>query len=300
MKNKSRLYARSEIIESVRKFFNSRGYLEVETPVLISAPAPEANIDALKSPKGYLHTSPELCMKRLLAAGYSKIFQICKCFRDGERGKLHLPEFTLLEWYRKGVDYYYLMDECRDMVKYVARETGSGERFKYQGKNIDLSGEWKRITVKEAFSLYTELTPEEAVESGCFEEIMVAKIEPGLDKGRPVIMYDYPASLAALSQVKKSDPGVAERFELYIGGLELANAFSELTDPVEQSRRFLEEIEKRRKSGKIMYPFPDKFIQDLGNMPASAGIAFGVDRLVMLLTDSRTIDEVVTFTPEKM
>ncbi|MFC1840630.1 EF-P lysine aminoacylase EpmA [Thermodesulfobacteriota bacterium] len=300
MKNKSRLYARAEIIESIRKFFIDRGYLEVETPVLISAPAPEANIDALKSPKGFLHTSPELCMKRLLANGHSKIFQVCKVFRDGERGNLHLPEFTMLEWYRKGVDYYYLMDECRDMVKHVAAETGSGKRFKYQGKNIDLSGEWQRITVKEAFKMYAGLTPEEAVESDSFDEVMVTKIEPGIDTGRPVFLYDYPVSLAALSRIKESDPEVAERFELYIGGIELANAFSELTDPFEQRRRFLEERSKRKKAGKTVYPFPDKFIHDLEHMPVSAGIAFGIDRFIMLLTDSATIDEVVTFTPEEL
>lgn len=300
LKNKSRLYTRAGIIESIRKFFIDRGYLEVETPVLISAPAPEVNIDAIKSSKGFLHTSPELCMKRLLANGYSKIFQVCKCFRDSERGNFHLPEFTMLEWYRKGVDYYYLMDECRDMIKHVAEETGSGEKFEYQGKNIDLSGEWERVTIKEAFKTYVGLTPEEAVKSDSFDEIMVTKIEPELDTGRPVFLYDYPASQAALSRIKEDEHAVAERFELYIGGLELANAFTELTDPVEQKKRFMEETEKRKKTSKTEYPFPEKFIQDLENMPASAGIAFGIDRFVMLLTDSAIIDEVVTFTPEEL
>ncbi len=300
MKKKSRLYKRAEITGSIRKFFNERGYLEVETPFLIPAPAPEANIDAIKSSAGFLHTSPELCMKRLLASGYSRIFQICKCFRDSERGNLHLPEFTMLEWYRQGADYYSLMDECRDMVKHIAYETGPGERFRYQGKDIDLSGDWQKITVKEAFSNYTSSTPEEAVESETFDEIMVEEIEPELDKGRPVFLYDYPVSLAALSRVKESNPEVAERFELYIGGLELANAFSELTDPVEQRERFMKEAEKRKRSGRTGYPLPEKFIDDLEHMTASAGIAFGVDRLVMLLTDSASIDEVVTFTPEKL
>lgn len=300
MKNKSRLYTRAGIIESIRNFFIDRGYLEVETPVLIPSPAPEVNIDAIKSSKGFLQTSPELCMKRLLASGYSKIFQICKCFRDGERGSLHLPEFTMLEWYRKGVDYHYLMDECRNMVKHVAKEIGSGDRFKYQGKNIDLSGEWQKITVEEAFKTYAGLTPEEAIESGNFDEIMVKQIEPRINTGRPVFLHDYPAPLAALSQVKESNPEIAERFELYIGGLELANAFSELTDSFEQRKRFMEEMEKREKAGKSSYPFPEKFINDLENMPPSAGIAFGIDRLVMLLTDSATIDDVVTFTPEEL
>jgi len=300
LRNKSRLYTRAEVIQSIRTFFIDREYLEVETPVLIPAPAPEANIDAIKTPNGFLHTSPELCMKRLLSQGYSQIFQICKCFRDSERGHLHLPEFTMLEWYSAGADYYELMDECREMALHVTSELGTGDRFEYQGKGIDLSGEWERITVKEAFSKYAGITPEEAIESGNFDEIMVTQIEPSLDKSTPVFLYDYPASLAALSRIKKDDAEVAERFELYIGGLELANAFSELTDHVEQRERFLEEEKKRKKAGKAEYPFPERFIHDLEHMPPSAGIAFGIDRFVMLLTDSATIDEVVTFTPEKL
>lgn len=300
MPETSRLYIRARIIRSIREFFNNRGYLEVETPVLIPAPAPEENIDAVKSEGGFLQTSPELCMKRLLSYGHSRIFQICKCFRSGERGDLHIPEFTMLEWYCAGSDYYDLMDECRQMIMHVVNETGIGEKIRYREKEIDLSGEWERITVKEAFGRYAGTTPEKAIEAGTFDEIMVTAIEPNLDHERPVFLYDYPASQAALSKIKKHDPEAAERFELYIGGLELANAFTELTDPEEQKKRFLKESDKRKKAGKTEYPFPDKFINDLEHMPPSAGIAFGIDRFVMLLTKSAAIDEVVAFTPERL
>ena len=267
MYNKSRLYLRAQIIQSIRRFFINRGYLEVETPVIIPAPAPEANIDAIRIQGGFLQTSPELCMKRLLSAGFKKIFQICKCFRDAERGHLHLPEFTMLEWYCADTDYLFLMDECESMIKHVVHEVGIGEIIKYQGKRIDLSGEWERLTVKEAFKIFAGTTPDKAIVSGDFDVITVTQIEPGLNSGRPVFLYNYPVSQAALAKINRDDPGVAERFELYMGGLELANAFSELTDADEQRKRFLAEAENREKTGKIQYPFPERFINDLEHMP---------------------------------
>lgn len=300
MHNKSRLLIRAKIIQSIRAFFIDRGYLEVETPVVIPAPVPEAHIDAIETARGFLQTSPELCMKRLLAKGYTRLFQICKCFRDAERGHYHLPEFTMLEWYRTEADYFDLMKECRDMIKHVVHELGKGDKILYQGKIINLSGEWERLTVKDAFTRYTGTTPGEAVKAGDFDEIMVTEIEPELSKNRPVFLYNYPASQAALSRISRDDPDVAERFELYMGGLELANAFSELIDAVEQKKRFLEAAEAKIKKGKAPCPFPEKFINDLELMPPSAGIAFGVDRFIMILTDSETIDEVVTFTPEML
>ena len=175
-----------------------------------------------------------------------------------------------------------------------------GEKIEYKERRIDFSGEWERMSVREAFDKFTCTTPEEAVESGSFDELMVTSIEPGLNNGRPVFLYNYPSSQAALSRINKDDPDVAERFELYIGGLELANAFSELTDSDEQRKRFLKEAENRKKAGKIPYPFPEKFINDLGQMPPSAGIAFGVDRFVMLLTNRASIDDVITFSPETL
>jgi lysyl-tRNA synthetase class 2 len=292
------LRMRALIIQTIRAFFIGRGYLEIETPNLIPAPAPETHIDAVSAANGFLHPSPELCMKRLLSAGYSAIFQICKCYRGGERGRHHLPEFTLLEWYRAGADYMDIMKECEEMVRSVAADTGRGDRIQYMGREIDLKGPWQRMTVHEAFQRYSPMPLEDALDADRFDEIMVLHIEPGIDISRPLFLYDYPPSLAALSRIKRSDPLLAERFELYMGGLELANAFSELTDVDEQVKRFKKERERRRQLGKADYPFPDRFIKELGNMPDSAGIAFGIDRLVMLFADTDTIDDVVSFTPE--
>lgn len=295
---KSRLWLRAGIIRSIRSFFHKAGYLEVETPNLIPSPAPEIHIDAVRATGGYLHTSPELCMKRLLSAGYSRIFQISKCYREGERGDRHLPEFTLLEWYRSEVDYRALMGECEEMIQYVARDVKLGDRFEYLGKEIDLKGPWERISVKEAFQLYSPLSMEEALAADRFDEIMVREIEPRLN--RPTFLYDFPAALASLARLKQGEPGLAERFELYIGSMELANAFTELTDRREQERRFLSDMEVRRELGKTVYPFPHKFMADLAEMSDSAGIAFGIDRLVMLFAKSARIDDVVAFTPEEL
>ena len=296
----SNLWLRARIIQSIRRFFIQHGYLEIETPNLIPAPAPEVHIDAISAAHGFMHTSPELCMKRLLSAGYSKIFQICKCFREGERGDLHLPEFTLLEWYRAQADYMDLMDECEEMIRFVARETRLGNRIEYGDKVIDLEGPWERITVRKAFERYSPLSMEEALDSGRFDEIMVTEIEPQLNMSKPTFLYDYPSSLAALARIKKDEPDLAERFELYIGGLELANAFSELTDVREQEKRFRSDQDKRRQLGKTIYPSPEKFLEDLHQMPPSAGIAFGVDRLVMLFANTTKVDDVVSFTPEEI
>lgn len=297
---KSSLLLRAAITQAIRRFFIRSGYLEIETPNLIKSPAPEIHIDAISTTNGFMHTSPELCMKRLLSAGHSMIFQICKCYREGERGKYHLPEFTLLEWYRAGADYMVLMEECEDMIRFVAHELEIGDSIEYMGKVIDLKGPWKRITVREAFKRYSPIPLEEAIESNCFDEMMVEEIEPRLEISKPTFLYEYPSALGSLARLKKNDPDLAERFELYIGGLELANAFSELTDVGEQEKRFKKEMEKRRRQGKTEYPFPEKFINDLHKMPDSAGIAFGIDRLIMLFANKDSIDDVVSFTPEDL
>ncbi len=294
------LPARARIINEIRRFFDGRNYLEVETPLRIPAPAPESHIDAGPSGSWFLHTSPELCMKRLLASGFDKIFQICRCWRDGERGSQHLPEFTMLEWYCAGSDYMDLMDECEDLVADVARETSGKETIEFRGQLINLSGSWERITVREAFRRYTSISMEKALESDRFDEIMVTEIEPRLGVSKPAFICDYPAERGALARLKQSDPTVAERFELYIGGLELANAFTELVDADEQRQRFHHEEAYRRSLGKSPYPMPEQFLAELAGMPASAGIALGVDRLVMLLTDASRIDEVVAFTTEEL
>ena len=299
-RRKTALEQRARIIRKIRQFFSERGYLEVETPHRIPAPAPESHIDAVPSGKWFLHTSPELCMKRMLAAGYEKIFQICRCWREGERGSQHIPEFTLLEWYRVRSDYLALMDECETLIQSLAVEIGLEERVTYGDHNVLLTSPWERITVEEAFNRYAKISAKEALRQDLFDEVMVQDIEPRLGIQKPTFLYDYPSERRSLARLKKEDPTVAERFELYLGGLEIANAFSELTDAEEQRKVFQAEIEIRRSLGKKVYPLPEKFLTELEEMPSSAGIALGVDRLVMVLLNAKTIDEVVAFTPEEL
>jgi lysyl-tRNA synthetase class 2 len=294
------LQQRARILQGIRQFFIENDYLEVETPHRIPTPAPESHIEAIPSDTWFLHTSPELCMKRLMAAGYDKIFQICRCWREKERGKLHLPEFTLLEWYRAGGDYRSLMEECEELIRSLITGPGTGPAILFRGRQIDLSRPWERISVNEAFHRHARTPVNEALDQNLFDEMMVQNIEPNLGVERPTFIYDYPAQRAALARLKQEDPSVAERFELYMGGLELANGFSELIDSEEQRRRFHEENENRRSNGKPIYPMPDRFLSELDEMPPSAGIALGVDRLVMVLSDAETIDEVVAFTPEEL
>jgi lysyl-tRNA synthetase class 2 len=294
------LEARARIIQSIRRYFIQEGFLEVETPLRIPAPAPESHIDAVPSREWFLHTSPELCMKRLLAAGFENVFQICRCWRDGERGIRHLPEFTMLEWYRANSDYAHLMADCEAMIKHLAAASGIISKILFKGQEVRLDLPWERLTVREAFLKFSGTTMENAVESDRFDEIMVESVEPMLGIGQPTFLCDYPSERAALARLKTADTSVAERFELYIGGLELANGFSELTDAIEQRRRFELEEQFRRSTGRIPYPEPTRFLEELPSMPPSAGIALGVDRLVMIMLDASSIDEVVAFTQEQL
>lgn len=290
------LTERAQIIQEIRHFFINRGYLEVETPHRIPANAPEPHIDIVASGAWALHTSPELAMKRLLAAGYEQLFQICRVWRDGERGQYHLSEFSLLEWYRTGVDYHALMTECMELLLALVPEG----KLSRQGRMIDLNMPWQRLTVDEAFSLYASMSLESALATNRFEEVLTSEVEPHLGKDRPTFLIEYPTSLAALARTKPGEPQVAERFELYIDGMELANAFSELTDPHEQRSRLEAAEEARRSAGKAHYPLPEKFLAELDAMPEAAGIALGLDRLIMLLTDTVTINEVVAFAPDDL
>jgi lysyl-tRNA synthetase class 2 len=299
-RRKRALQQRARILQGIRHFFVQKGYLEVETSHRIPTPAPESHIDAIPSDTWFLHTSPELCMKRMMAAGYEKIFQICRCWRKRERGGLHLPEFTLLEWYRAEADYHSLMEECEQLIRSVAITLELGQKIIFRGLDISLSETWQRISVKEAFRHYTRTSVTEALEQDLFDQIMVQDIEPRLGVEKPTFLYDYPAERGALARLKQEDQNVAERFELYIGGLEIANGFSELVDSEEQRRRFHFENKNRQSMGKRIYSLPDKFLAELDSMPPSAGIALGVDRLVMIFLDIETIDEVVAFTPEEL
>jgi lysyl-tRNA synthetase class 2 len=297
---RANLNRRAAVLAAVRAFFAAQGYLEVETPNRIPAPAPEAHIEAQPAGAWYLHTSPELCMKRLLAAGFARIYQICKCYRQGERGRRHLPEMTMLEWYAAGCDYTHLMAQCEELIPHVAQALGLPSRLAYQGQAIDLTPPWPRLSIDEAFWRHGGCSAAEALASGRFDEIMGLVIEPRLGWEQPVFLCDYPAACGALARLKPGRPEVAERFELYIGGLELCNGFSELTDAAEQRRRFAAETDQRRAAGKPIYPSPEPFLAALQDMPAAAGNALGIDRLVMLLTDAESIDQVAAFTPEEL
>ena len=291
---------RAAIIESIRHFFIGHDFLEVETPVRIPSPAPEEHIEAIRSEEWFLQTSPELCMKRLLAAGYPSLFQISKCFRAAERGGRHLPEFTMLEWYVAGFDYQQLMEQCRNLICTVARDVQQGSELIRQNRKINLAGPWERITVADAFLKYTPVTWEEALDQDQFDEVLVEHVEPRLGIDRPAFLYDYPAQLAALARLKESNPAFGERFELYMGGLEIANGFSELTDAGEQRRRFEEALQRRAAKKWSSYTMPEKFLTALPSLPPSAGIALGIDRLVMLFAGADRIDDVVAFTPEEL
>ena len=297
---KKNLWLRAQIIQAVRTFFIDNDYLEIETPIRIPAPAPEVHIEAEVSGDWFLHTSPELCMKRLLAAGYPRIFQICRCFRQKERGRMHLPEMTMLEWYGAGNNYFDMMDQCEKMIRFAARRAGFEDYLVYQGKSIDLKAPWSRMSVKDAFDRFASVSMETAVLQDRFDEMMIIDIEPNIGHKKPLFLYDYPAVGASLARLKPENSSLAERFELYICGMELCNAFTELTDPVEQRIRFEKEQKIRSESGKQVYPLPEKFLESLQLMPEASGVALGIDRLVMLFANTKSIDGVVAFTPEEL
>ena len=301
MLNESGLQKRAALIQSLRAFFINRDYLEVDTPARLPILIPEAYNEPVESNDYFLQTSPEICMKRLVAeAGCQKIFQICKCYRKDERGDRHLPEFTMLEWYRTQSDYHSLMDECEDLIIEVAQAAGHSGSITLQGVKISLEKGWERLSVADAFGQYSPVSVEQALEQNMFDEVLCRYIEPQLGIKKPVFLYDYPVVLGALARKKKENPSVAERFEIYIAGLELANGFSELTDAYEQRQRFEQDLKHIENQGRPVGKMPEKFLEALRDMPETSGIALGVDRLAMILWDSRTIDEVVPFIPEEL
>ncbi len=292
------LYQRARIIQAIRLFFTDRGYLEAETPHRIPAPAPESHIDAVPSGKWFLHPSPELCMKRMVAAGYEKIFQICRCWREGERGSQHLPEFTLLEWYCAGADYMQMVHDTEQLVTTLAGKLGSGLVIEYRGQKIDLTPPWPKIAVRDAFLKYAGWDPAADPDPLRFDIDLVSKVIPSFAPDRPTVIYDYPAAMASLARLKADNPSLAERTEIFIGGLEIANAYSELVDWREQRKRFTIEIEKIESERKQGFPMPERFLRAVERLPVCGGIALGMDRLVMLFCDADSIDEVVAFTSD--
>lgn len=321
------LIRRNQVIHAIRAYFHDQGFVEVETPALQVSPGIEpylnaftTQIDGARGGKGllHLHTSPEYAMKKLLVAGEPKIFQLARCYRNAERGPTHHPEFTMLEWYRAGATYRDIMADCEGILRAAAGPNGV---FAWNGKASDPHRPWQYVTVAQAFLDYAGVdllatAPDphrpdadrlraEARRIGMradagdgwddvFFRIFLEKIEPRLGHPVPTVLYDYPVSMAALSRVKAEDPRLAERFELYVGGLELANAFGELTDAREQRQRFLADQAARRARVGHAYPIDEDFLAALEHgMPEASGIALGVDRLVMLAAGAEDIAQVL-------
>ncbi|RLC00762.1 MAG: EF-P lysine aminoacylase GenX, partial [Deltaproteobacteria bacterium] len=272
-KHYQNLKTRSLVTQAIRDFFTDNLYLEIETPVLSPCIIPEAHIDPVTAEDLYLQASPELCMKRMLSKGFDKIFQICKCFRRDERGSKHLPELTMLEWYAKDNTYLDLMDQCEGLIKFIAARLRLENLIRYQDKSICLNQPWQKITVKEAFDRYADKSLKKALNDNRFDEILSFQIEPFLGNTTPAFLYDYPESLASLAKLLPSSYQYAQRFEFYMAGIELANGFTELTDPVEQKLRFDDENRIRQSQNKALIPLPHKFLTDLRKMPDAAGIA---------------------------
>jgi EF-P lysine aminoacylase GenX len=331
-----RYFVREKVLTAIRRFFADRRFHEIETPYLTGSLPPEFYLDVFEttlysrdhtSRRMFLSTSPEPYIKKLLVAGIGNCFAVSKNFRNAEHtSRIHTPEFSVLEWYRTEADYTDIMRDCEELFLYIntylqRMEDSQKEKrtteLVYQGKKINLSAPWERISMQEAFKKYANvdlsrvltkdlLTPI-AIKKGyrveehdtweeLFHQIFLNEIEKHLGRGKPTIIYDYPAQLAALSRKKKSDPRFAERFEFYIEGLELGNAYSELTDPKEQLERFEKEQQERKRLGKVEHPIDMDFIQALKvGMPSTGGIGVGVDRLIMLFSDVTDITDTLFF-----
>ena len=255
-------------------------------------------------------------MKRLLSSGYERIFQICKSFRQDIPGPMHNPEFTLLEWYRAYADYTTIMADAENLIHGLVREVTGDSSVLYRGRTIDFTPPWQRLTVRDAFARYAGVYADPAADLDAFIrearqqghrsvfpddpfevayfKVFLDAVEKQLGAGRPTFLVDYPAEMAALARLKQNAPGIAERFELYVSGVELANAFTELNNPVEQRARLENEAAQRKHSGRTAYPIDEEFLGALqAGMPPAGGIALGVDRLVMVLADARHIRDVV-------
>jgi lysyl-tRNA synthetase class 2 len=293
---------REKVIDEIRSYFKGQGFHEVQTPILVPVPSVETNLEVFetqlrtstgKKRRAFLIMSPEYSIKKLIAAGIGSCFEITKCFRNEEEvTALHNPEFTMLEWYRVGADYKDIM---KDFEKLFIKING-GEKLIYQGEEYDLSLPWPRIGFEEAFGKYAGKKVDD-IKDEDFYQIFFNEVEPKLRAShRPAFVYDYPVSQASLARKKPGDPRFAERWEVFLAGMELGNCFSELTDPIEQEQRFRVELTERKSLGKTEYPMDEDFIDALkAGLPDVAGIAVGVDRLIMLMADVPTIAETMFF-----
>jgi len=304
---------RAEVLARIRAFFADRGVLEVETPLLAAAPVTDLHLHALQcryhgpgAADGrvlYLQTSPEFAMKRLLAADSGPIYQICKAVRNGETGRRHNPEFTILEWYRPGWDHHRLMDEIDELLT-VILGTRPGERLTYQVAFERYAGIDPHAASDEALRRRVEALGMEDTgglrRDDLLDLILTHVIEPRLGHCQPSFIHDYPASQAALARIRKGGPPLAERFEVFSEGVELANGYHELTDPDEQRRRFVSDLAARRVADLAEVPIDERFLAALEHgLPPCAGVAFGIDRLLMVKTGTREIGEVLAFPIER-
>ena len=293
-----RLAARARLMQALRNWFAQHDFLEVESPVRLSAPALEDYIDAVEAGAGrWLRTSPELHLKRMLAAGYERIFEIGPCFRAGESGDHHREEFTMLEWYRRGGSWRELMADAQGMVRAAIAAIHPGKTaLPFRGKLIRFDQNWQELTVFDAFERYAEMSLSEAIRRGEFELQLCEKVEPHLGNDAPLFLTEYPVECSGLSAPLEGRPGFVARWELYVAGLEIGNACSELVDPPEQERRFLATAELRARENRPVYPMDQPFMNAIWNgLAPSAGTAIGLDRLAMVLTDAADIAEVRAF-----
>ncbi len=295
------LVQRARALEVIRGYFAEQRFVEVDTPIRVTAPGVERTVDALRAHGGYLITSPEHHLKRLLSGGLPRVFELVHCTRAEEQGALHEPEFMMLEWYRAFAGQTDVMRDTEQVVERVVRAlTGSSKIRLPDGRGVDVRAPYPRLGVREAFRRHAGVA--DAIEladrdEDRFFELLVERVEPALAaRKRPVFLCGYPASQAALARLSPKDPTTAERFELYLGGVELCNGFGELTDPVEQRRRFNTERVERRRAGRPTYPLDRQLIAALEEgMPPAGGNALGVDRLVMLACGATSVADVQAF-----
>jgi elongation factor P--(R)-beta-lysine ligase len=324
------LMARGAITREVRAWFDEQGFVEVESAILQVSPGNETHLHAprteLSGTDGgratrYLRTSPEFAAKKLLAAGETKIFEFARVFRDRERGDLHLPEFTMLEWYRANASYDAIMADSVVVIAHAAQATGIGQ-FTFRGRTADPFAEPELLTVAAAFERFAGIDllatifggegdraalaaaagrcvriTEDDTWSDIFSKVLVEHVEPKLGQGRLTVLFEYPAPEAALARVKPADARVAERFEIYACGVELANGFGELTDAAEQRRRFAAAMDEKQRRYGERYPLDEDFLGAVAAMPPSSGVALGFDRLVMLASGAIRIDQAVWTPP---
>lgn len=307
MKNLQSVEIREKVIDTIRDFFKNQGFHEIFTPILVPVPSIEPNLEVFKTElrtskgvkrDGYLIMSPEYSIKKLLSRGVGNCFEITKCFRNEEEvSRLHSPEFTMLEWYRVGVDYRDVMNDFENLfLKIIGKD-----KMMYQGKTYDLSLPWPRISVAEAFYKFAHRDVLK-VKDEDFYKIFFNEIEPKLARSKkPFFIFDYPVSHASLSRVKNDDPRFAERFEVFLAGIELGNCFSELTDAKLQKERFEKDRDQRKAQGKTDYSIDEDLISALeSGLPEVSGIAVGVDRIIMLVADAADISDTIIFPAQEI